>query len=625
MAILEIENLVFSYRTSQGELRAVDEVSLTLPEGRHLGLIGESGCGKTSLLRAITRVSPPNGRALSGRVLYKDIDLNSLSDKAMRELRWREIAVIPQASMDSLDPVQRVGKQFSEILRVRGGIEKSKAKTRAVELFERVGLEPGHLERFPHELSGGMKQRAIIAMALALNPSLLIADEPVTALDVIVQAQILALLKELQESFKLTVIFITHDVSVVAQNCEHVAVMYAGKIVESAPAKEFFETPRHPYSLGLQRSFPTLAARTRALFSIAGQPPNLISPPPGCRFAPRCSIASPDCEENANFSAPVDPEQFSACIRTDAIMDIREDLEINKVSVKSLPSEHLKEKERFPAREQEPFLEIDNLSKVFFAKKRFGSLLNKSVQAVDGVSFSLRKGEALGLAGESGSGKTTTAKILLKLLSPTGGEARFCGADIAAMNRGAERNFRRRVQLMFQNPFEALNPRFSLYRSLEEPLIIHQIGDSSERRSKIMEILEKVRFPMTSEELNRFPHELSGGQLQRVTLARALILEPELLIADEPVSMLDISVRAGILNTMRGLAETMNLTSIYISHDLSLLGYTCQRIAVMQKGKIVEIGPVEKIISAPEHPYTQALLAAAPSLQGFKFKSIRKN
>lgn len=627
MTVLEIQNLRVAYATETGHVHAVDDVSLTLNAGQHLGLIGESGCGKTTLMRAIVRVMANNAQVLNGEIRFQGRDLLQLSPRTMRDLRWREIAFIPQASMDSLDPVQTVGKQLETVMKVRGSMGRAVARARAVDLFELVGLDVANLHRYPHEFSGGMKQRAVIAMALALSPTLLIADEPVTALDVIVQHQILDVLKRLQDELNLTVMLITHDISVVAQVCDSVAVMYAGEIVEQAAAEPFFRSPYHPYSLGLQNAFPNLLEPKDVLISIEGYPPDLTKPPTGCRFAARCPLVLPQCQEETPPLIDVVPNHPVACWRVDEMAELRQQTADPQLW---LAAETLTQAGQNGGKtgngfvsipptetaELAPLLQVENLTKQYRVGGGLAGRLRgqpaQVVHAVNGISFQLRRGESLGLAGESGCGKTTTGKLLVKLLEPTIGEIDFDSQPVAALHGADLKAYRNRVQLMFQNPFEALNPRFPLYRSLAEPLLINGWQDETERRTRILETLERVNLRPPEFFLNKYPHQLSGGQLQRVVLARSLVLEPDFLVADEPVSMLDVSVRAGILNTMRALARELDLTTVYISHDLSLLQYTCDRIAVMYLGQIVEIGPAHQIISAPKHPYTQALVSAVP-------------
>jgi peptide/nickel transport system ATP-binding protein len=622
MALLEIRNLSVAYHTPRGPVRAVDHVSLEVEQAQHLGIIGESGCGKTTLIRALVRVLPRNAEIASGEIWFKGRNLLALSAQEMRDLRWREIATVPQASMDSLDPVQRVGQQLETVLRVRGGKDTRAAKRRAADLFDLVGLDTERLHHYPHEFSGGMKQRAVIAMALALSPSILIGDEPLTALDVIVQDQVLEVFKRLQTELDLTVLLVTHDISVVAQVCDSIAVMYAGRVVERCGAEPFFQTPTHPYSLGLQQAFPTLVRPKDVLVSIEGYPPDLHSPPTGCRFAERCPFVEPRCHQIDPALGDVAPGHFAACLRAKEMATLRaKGLEpetwqhTEAARQYNQNSSHLAVAPSVNGK-HEHLIEVHDLTKRYHIGGGLAGLVRgerpQTVYAVNGISFGLKRGESLGLAGESGCGKSTTGKLLVKLLDPSGGQIRFDGHNLSGMTGEALKDFRRRVQLMFQNPFEALNPRFTLYRSLSEPLLIHGWKDEKSRLTRILETLDQVNLRPAEAFLDKYPHQLSGGQLQRVVLARALVLRPDFLVADEPVSMLDVSVRAGILNTMKQLAKEMGLTTVYISHDLSLLQYTCDRIAIMYLGNIVEIGPTEQIINDPQHPYTKALISAVP-------------
>ena len=625
MTLLQIKNLNVAYHTQHGTVHAVDDVSLEVETAQHLGIIGESGCGKSTLLRALVGVMPRNGEIVSGEVIFNGRDLLKLSHSERRDLRWREIATIPQASMDSLDPVQRVGNLLEEIMIVRGGESRKAARKRAVELFEMVGLDSQRLHHYPHEFSGGMKQRAIIAMALALNPSLLIADEPLTALDVIVQHQILEVLKRLQEELNLTVILATHDISVVAQVCDSVAVMYAGRVVEQCGAEPFFSAPFHPYSLGLQQAFPNLVRPKDILVSIEGYPPDLHNPPQACRFAERCPFVQDQCQEIAPLLTDIGNNHKTACLRAAEMVTLRVEAEDpllwqNTIAAQQFRSD-MKMVDTSPVIKESPpndaaLVEIRQVSKRYKIGGGLAGLIRgqhqQTVYAVNDISINLKRGESLGLAGESGCGKTTTGKLLVKLLDSSDGEILFDGIDIAKFDQEQLRGFRRRVQLMFQNPFEALNSRFTLYRSLSEPLLIHGWTNKTEMYQRIVETLSKVNLRPPESFLDKYPHQLSGGQLQRVVLARSLVLHPDFLVADEPVSMLDVSVRAGILNTMKDLAKEMGLTTVYISHDLSLLQYTCDRIAVMYLGHIVEMGPSQEIIANPKHPYTRALISAVP-------------
>ena len=625
MALLEVRNLNVAYYTQRGTVHAVDNVSFDVDTAQHLGVIGESGCGKSTLLRALVGVLPRNGEVTSGEILFQGRDLLQLSPRQRRDLLWTEIATVPQASMDSLDPVQRVGKQLEDIMTIRGKMDKKHARKRAYELFEMVGLNPSRLQNYPHEFSGGMKQRAVIAMALALEPTILLADEPLTALDVIVQHQILEVLERLEAELNLTVVLSTHDISVVAQACDSVAVMYAGQIIEQCDVETFFAEPYHPYSLGLQQAFPNLVNPKDILVSIEGYPPDLHHPPKACRFAERCPFVQDDCKQIKPTMETIAENHRAACLRTGEMEAIRQEAQnpqrwLETEAAKQTYGETghtlITDKDKNTSQSDEALVNIHQVSKRFQIGGGLAGLVRgekaQTVYAVNDINVKLHPGESLGLAGESGCGKTTTGKLLVKLLDASDGAIRFDGEDIKHLSKASTQSFRRRVQLMFQNPFEALNSRFTLYRSLSEPLIIHGWTNEQERYQRIVATLDRVNLRPPENFLDKYPHQLSGGQLQRVVLARALVLQPDFLVADEPVSMLDVSVRAGILNTMKDLAKEMGLTTVYISHDLSLLQYTCDRIAVMYLGHIVEMGPSDEVINNPKHPYTQALISAVP-------------
>ncbi len=517
MALLDIRNLSINYNTPQGPVQAVDNVSLTVEQAQHQGIIGESGCGKTTLIRALVRVLPRNGEVVAGEIRYKGRNILELSNHDMRELRWREIATVPQASMDSLDPVQRVGHQLETIMRVRGGYDARAAKRRAVDLFDLVGLDTERLAHYPHEFSGGMKQRAVIAMALALKPGLLIGDEPLTALDVIVQHQVLEVFRRLEEELDLTVMLVTHDISVVAQVCDTIAVMYAGRLVEQCSAETFFQAPNHPYSLGLQQAFPTLVRPKEVLVSIEGYPPDLHEPPHHCRFAQRCPFAQTDCYTTDPILQEAAPGHLAACLRASEMQILRQqalepltwqDTEAARQYAQNGGSPKRTIHSERSTQPAEPFIEVKKLSKRYQVGGGLAGVVRgqkpQTVYALSDISFTLKRGESLGLAGESGCGKSTTGRLLVRL-DPSAGHILFDGHDMSTLSKSEMKDFRRRVQLMFQNPFEALNPRFTLYRSLSEPLLIHGWKDERARMECILETLDQVNLRPAEAFLDNYP------------------------------------------------------------------------------------------------------------------------
>lgn len=618
MPRLTIDGLRVSYRSRRGELRAVDGVSLEVRDSECLGLVGESGCGKSTLASAVLRTLPDNASICAGRIQYGDRDIGSLSSGDLRQIRWRHISFVPQAAMNALDPVYRVKDQVLESITAHERVtRRDTALARIAELFRLVQLDPERMDDYPHQLSGGMRQRAIIAMALTLAPSMIIADEPTTSLDVLVQEQILRRMREIRRQSGTSMLLITHNMGAVAENCDRVGVMYAGKLMEIGPLGEVLKRPAMPYTMGLVNAFPSLRDKQDDLISIPGSPPDLEAPPKGCRFNERCPFAMPVCDELEPALSEVDPHHAAAChLRADA----------GRLRALAARTETWTRANgraaRVPAAAPTPatdgaVLEVRQLRKVFPVRERvLHRLLRRStpreLKAVDGIDLVIRRGEIVGLAGESGCGKTTTGMVVLRLDQPTAGEIRFEGHDIARVGTRELLRFRRHAQMVFQDPYESLDPRFTVAHTLEEPLKIHKMGTRAERAERIHRTLELVELRPADDYLGRFPHQLSGGQRQRVAIARAVILEPKLVIADEPVSMLDVSVRAGILKLLRRLSSEMAISFLYISHDLSTMRQICHTIAIMYLGRIVEVGPSERVLCDPGHPYTQALIAAVP-------------
>jgi peptide/nickel transport system ATP-binding protein len=619
-ALLDVRDLHVHYDTDAGPVRAVDGIDLRLAPGEALGLVGESGCGKTTAAKSVLRLLPPNGRIAGGRIGFREVDLAALDEEALRQVRWRQIAWISQAAMNALDPVYRVGDQIVEAIQTHRPVTRAAAMARAAELFRMVGIDPQRLRAYPFEMSGGMKQRSVIAMAMALDPAMIIADEPTTALDVVTQAQILARLQRLRREHGMALLFITHDISVVVQTCDTVAVMYGGQVMERGPVREVFGEPVHPYTMGLRNAFPTLEGALRELVSIPGAPPDLLAPPPGCRFAERCPFATDRCRAEAPPLAEVAAGRWAACHYPDQAEPFR--LEASREATWRRVGERLGGASEPPRRERRvpdpsPLFEVDALTRHYPVARSWWSALRRAapervVHAVDAISFDVRRGEILGLAGESGSGKTTTGETLVRLQEPTEGHLRFEGQAVEHLHGSRLKAFRRRAQMVFQDPYETLNPRLTIEDIVGEPLVIHQLAGGEARRATVLAALERSGLRPPEQYLARFPHELSGGQRQRVAIARAIVLEPAFLVADEPVSMLDVSVRAGVLNVLRRFRDEDGISIVYVSHDLPTIRYVADRTAIMYLGQIVEIGPTEAVVGGRLHPYTQLLLAASP-------------
>ena len=618
--LLDVRDLHVHYDTDAGAVRAVDGIDLRIEPGEALGLVGESGCGKTTAAKSILRLLPPNGRIAGGRIGFRDQDLASLTEEALRKVRWRDISWISQAAMNALDPVYRVGDQIVEAIQTHRQVSRSDAMARAADLFRMVGIDPQRLRAYPFEMSGGMKQRSVIAMAMALDPSMIIADEPTTALDVVTQAQILARLQRLRSEHGMAVLFITHDISVVVQTCDTVAVMYGGLVMERGPVREVFRAPFHPYTMGLTNAFPTLEGAKRELVSIPGAPPDLLAPPAGCRFAERCPFATERCREEVPPLVEVVPGRLAACHYTDQAAAFRAEASLEPTwrRVGERLGE-IVEPRRSKPREAAagPLFEVDALTRHYPVARPWWTAFRRStparvVHAVDAVSFEVRRGEILGLAGESGSGKTTTGETLVRLQEPTAGSLHFEGEAVEHLRGARLRSFRRRAQMVFQDPYETLNPRLTIEDIVGEPLVIHRVANGEARREQVLKALERGGLRPPEYYLTRFPHELSGGQRQRVAIARAIVLEPAFVVADEPVSMLDVSIRAGVLNLLRRFRDEDGISIVYVSHDLPTIRYVADRTAIMYLGQIVEIGPTESVVRGRLHPYTQLLLAASP-------------
>ncbi|WP_436933865.1 ABC transporter ATP-binding protein [Halovenus marina] len=604
--LLEVDGLKTQFDTEQGIVKAVDDVSFQIERGETYGIVGESGAGKSVTGLSILDLVESPGNIVSGEIRFKGQDLLSLSAEELRQIRGNEIAMIFQDPMTSLNPAFTVGSQIVDTIREHLDLSKSEARDRAITLLSDVGIPDAEsrIDDYPHQFSGGMRQRAMIAMAISCDPDLIIADEPTTALDVTIQAQILELLSDLQEEYGLAIQVITHDMGVIAQTCDRVGVMYAGKLVEESETNELFESPRHPYTVGLMKAIPRLDDPRSRLQTIEGLMPDLIETPSGCSFHPRCPHATDECKEEEPPLETVnwESDHTSACIRTD---------EIDFEAETKLTAETDEHAEREPG---EPILEATDVRKYFtpeassWFKQRFDP---EYVRAVDDVSLTINEGETLGLVGESGCGKTTLGHTLLQLYEPDDGTVLYAGSDLTKMRKRELRGYRSDLQIIFQDPFSSLNPRRTVRQIIGRPMEIHGTVDSDEEKDeRIRELLEEVG--LSKDHINRYPHEFSGGQKQRIGIARALAVEPDFIVADEPVSALDVSVQAKITNLLMDLQEEYNLTYLFIAHDLNVVQHISDRVAVMYLGEIAEIGTVDQIFQRPYHPYTEVLLSSIP-------------
>lgn len=612
--VLEIEDLSVRIRLSRSTVHAVERISLRIEPGETLGLVGESGCGKSMTGLSIMRLLPGGGYIASGSIRLAGRDLVGLSEPEIRDVRGNEVSMIFQDSLTSLNPTMTIGEQIAEPVRIHRQASKKEALARAEDVLGLVGF-PRPREQlgvFPHQLSGGQRQRVMIAVALACEPKLLIADEPTTALDVTIQAQILGLLDEMKERLGMAVLLVTHDMGVVAGRADRVNVMYAGRIVEDAATRPLFEHMHHPYSQALLESIPLLTHdRSQRLFSIPGIPPDLTDPPSGCPFTARCRYATEKCvAENPPLRQHEEGHAYACWNPVDGPDDRRRVAGEPAPSAVAavLRSAGTTNKSDTTA---ERMLVLEEVVREYPVTA--GAVLQRrvnSVKAVSGVSFSVGGGKTFGLVGESGCGKTTLGKIIVGLETPDGGTSKLDGRDIGAMRGRKLRHFRRDLQMVFQDPISSLDPRMRVGAILREPLSIQHIGTRRSQNEIVQDLLREVGLPPTAVE--RFPHEFSGGQRQRIGLARALTLNPKVVVADEPVSALDVSIRSQVLNLMKRLQETHGLTYVVISHDLAVVKYLADRIGVMYLGKLVEVGSGDDIYKAPAHHYTAGLISAIP-------------
>ncbi|MBL4659339.1 MAG: ABC transporter ATP-binding protein [Alcanivoracaceae bacterium] len=560
--LLSIQNLTVKFKTQEEIITAVNNISFDIPKGKTIGLVGESGSGKSVTSLATMGLIPmPPGQITSGKILFHGEDLLTKTEKEMRKIRGNKISMIFQEPMTALNPVFRIGSQISEVLRLHKGMTRKQAWNYSIDLLDQVGIpDPmSKIKAYPHEMSGGQKQRVMIAMAIACEPDLLIADEPTTALDVTIQKQVLELMLELQQKYQMGMLFITHDLGVIADLADDVVVMYRSDIVEQNHVHNIFQNAQHPYTKGLIACRPMLEGNPKRLLTVS------------------------DYMHDDGTEKQVPAEKFEPMIKPD-----KSDIDNHPV-----------------------LLEVNNLKTWFPVKGGIFGRTQSHIKAVDDVSFVVHKGETLGLVGESGCGKTTLGRTILRLQQATSGDVIFDGINVMDLAKEPMRKLRSRMQIIFQDPYSSLNPRMTVGDIITEPLAIHGIGESKKDRFAIaQELMHKV--DLKPQHLNRYPHEFSGGQRQRICIARAIGIEPEFIICDESVSALDVSVQAQVLNLLQDLQQELGLTYIFISHDLSVVNYISDRVGVMNQGKIVELDTAENIYKNPQRAYTQRLLDAIP-------------
>jgi peptide/nickel transport system ATP-binding protein len=607
--MLDIQQLEVVLDTDGGLLKAIDDLTLAIHRGETFALVGESGCGKSMTALALMRLLPDNGNVTHGQVTLEGRDTLALPESAMRGVRGGRIGMIFQEPSTSLNPVMRVGDQIVEAIRAHTPLRGAAARAKAIEWLGRVGIpEPERrIDDYPFRMSGGQKQRVMIAMTLASAPDFLIADEPTTALDVTIQKQILDLLRDLQREQGMGLLLITHDLAVVADMAQHVALMYAGQIIEVATAADFFKSPKHPYAQALLRALPDAARRGEPLAAIAGTVPPLTQAFTGCRFAPRCASVMPRCESSL-------PE-LTALSSTRSVRCLLYDRAGSQITARPAAAET-------PVRAASkvttatPLLSVQGLHVRFPIRKGLLQRVRGHFDAVTDVSFDIQPGQTLALVGESGSGKTTVGKAIVQLLrgqAEIDGRALLGGANLFDLHGDTLLAARHHIQIIFQDPFSSLNPRMRVFDILEEGLIaLHPGMDTGVRRRRLETLTDQVG--LRPEALERFPHEFSGGQRQRIAIARALAVQPKLIVCDEPTSALDVSVQAQILNLLDQLQRELGLAYLFITHNIGVVEYIADHVAVMQAGRIVEQGTSESVLQQPCHEYTRTLLAAVPRL-----------
>ncbi len=603
--ILETKDLRTYFRTGSDIARAVDGVSFSIHKGETYAIVGESGCGKSvTALSILQLVARPAGYIAGGSIQLHGKEISSLPPVAMRKIRGNRISMIFQEPMTALNPVFTIGTQISEAIILHQKTSRKEAYKQSIEMLDKVGI-PDAIARFneyPHQMSGGMRQRVMIAMALVCRPELLIADEPTTALDVTIQAQILTLIHELQKEMGTAILLITHDMGIVRENADRVGVMYAGQIVEEAHREHLFSSPMHPYTQLLLRSIPSRTRRDKALATIKGIVPKATQWPAGCRFSTRCPLVMDICRREKPESCSLPKKEHSVSCFLFNKHDQSHDHAPIELRDPAPPSALQTSIER---------LKISDLKMHFPIQKGLFKRTVGHVKAVDGVSLSIYKGETLALVGESGCGKTTVGKCIVRLLHPNGGSIQFAQQDLLKLDNASMKKYRRHIQMIFQDPFSCLNPRTMIGETISEGVKTHFPSvEGKERSEKIAELMTRVG--LSPDMSTRYPHEFSGGQRQRIGIARALAVNPELIICDEATSSLDVSVQAQILNLLKKLQSELGISYLFITHNLSVVEYLADRVAVMYLGRIVEEGSTQEIFHNPTHPYTKALLSAAP-------------
>jgi peptide/nickel transport system ATP-binding protein len=603
-AILVLNDLRTYFKTGAGVAKAVDGVSFAVRPGETYSLVGESGCGKSvTALSILQLVAKPAGYIAGGHISLKGQEIQSLPPVEMRKIRGNRIAMIFQEPMTALNPVFTIGSQISEAMLLHQRLSKSEAREHGIEMLAKVGIPDAaaRYNEYPHQMSGGMRQRVMIAMALSCRPEVLIADEPTTALDVTIQSQILKLMSDLQKELDTAMLLITHDMGVVRETADRVGVMYAGRIVEEASQEAIFAAPAHPYTQLLLRSIPSKGKRGQRLAVIEGMVPKATEWPEGCRFSTRCPFVMDRCRSDTPEHQEAGREHTAACFLLD---DATTPHDLAKTDQPAPPSAVNLDSMR---------LKIDDLKIHFPIKKGVLQRTVAHVKAVDGVNLTIHEGETLALVGESGCGKTTVGKCIVRLLDPVSGSIRFRDSELSTLSATGMKQFRSKIQMIFQDPFSSLNPRQMIGATIREGMEVHGIGVSREDRDDRIKKL-MLRVGLNPDMVTRYPHEFSGGQRQRIGLARALAVEPELVVCDEATSSLDVSVQAQNLNLLKTLQSELGLSYLFITHDLGVVEYLADRVSVMYLGRIIEEGNTDEIFQDARHPYTRALLSAVPQV-----------